>query len=326
GLGFLALASLPLLVDLLLPPPVTTMASTVRCELLLGSGILVLLPLLSGRAGNRPLLALLLAMLVPGIVWTVWPGVMAKGPQGVVDLRSWSGRHLEESLLSLQHPALRQGNPYFMDHRFRSGAIGVQKMDGQQRVFWLGRGKGPTSLLTRGLNGPDQGQTAAVVDASWEQATLPALHRFFRDALMEFEPDLVVLQVSPALLPGWIGEEADAYLGRITDRDYRRTYLDRLWEEQFEDAEPPVSERMGPPLRRFCALAAERGVALMLLTRAPRAGESNEWLETLRDAARESGTPLLMSPGPESNEAGRRFLREMVSEMGAILRADRQRR
>lgn len=326
GLGFGAVASLPLLAAVLFSSPATTMAATLRCALLLGSGLLLLLPLLSGRAGKRPLAALALGLLVPGIVWTVWPGAVKRDLPSVVDLRTWSGRHLEEPLLSLQHPALRLGNPYFVDHRFRSGAITVQKMDAQQRVFWLGRGKGPTSPLRQGLSGTEKGRMTEVVDASWAQASLPALHRFTRDVLTEFAPDLLVLQVSPALLPDWIGVSADTYLARITDPHYRRTYLDRLREEQFEDAEPSVSERLRPLLRRFCALAREQGVELLILARTTRAGESNEWLETVRDVARESGTPLLMAPASDSFAAGRSFLRELVTRVSSILRTQRQRR
>ncbi len=127
----------------------------------------------------------------------------------------WAGERQEDDLLFLTHPRFRLNNGWLARHRLRSGEHALQKAKGGQRVLTLGASCTWGFLLPPGAGlefparlagllqpprvdgGAPPGGTppVEVLNAAYMGAPGFVLLRTFRDVLVQFEPDVLVLML-----------------------------------------------------------------------------------------------------------------------------------
>ena len=248
----------------------------------------------------------------------------------------WSGPRQEEDLLHLTHPRFRLQNGWLARHRLRSGEHALEPPAGTRRVMFLGasctwgfRMPGAAGLdypsVLRSLLAAEDGGPVEVLNAAYPGATGFVLLRVFRDALVQYRPDVLVLSLYFADAHQLTQADEEACYARITAPGYERGPLswlatlatlraDQARRErllaQFEEAPGSVEPRWtgpadagSPPacwedtLRAFAAVCREQDVGLVLLFEpvaddAPRLWKT-EFLDVMRRVGRDEGVPVV---------------------------------
>jgi lysophospholipase L1-like esterase len=246
----------------------------------------------------------------------------APDPGAVASYAHWSGTRAHDDLLWIEHPLLRRWNPYLARHRFRGRSFPLSPAEGTHRVIVLGGSSTwgfrlpedsgadwPTQLQSV-LTARDVGNVE-VLNGAWSGATGDRLYRFFRDVLLEFEPDVVVLNLyyndAWALSQG----TEEEYYARTTADGYSRGWLDAwrdprevaagradlrrlmaatapnvgglagrttqaVWDEVAPGRRSPA-ERYGSMLERFARLTAREGLPLILVKEPMRDDQESLW-------------------------------------------------
>lgn len=235
------------------------------------------------------------------------PAVTASGAGR--DLRAWEGARLERDLLHLQHPGLRLLNPYLADHRFASGSLSLARTEGRSRVVLLGGApndggawREDSARLADRLGAI--GLEVEVADTRWPRATSSALSSFYRGVVAGFRPDVILLRITPGLLPPWPGMMEGEYLDRITAVHARRTLLDRLLEEPASEPAPPA-DRIGRWLERLVSLIRADGTDTVLVLAQSSDAGAEGFRSAVRTAAAGMDVPIVEvdGPGESSSEA-----------------------
>ncbi len=231
----------------------------------------------------------------------------------------WRGERLEPDLLYLTHPLARRWNHYLAQHRFRGRAFAVPKPPGTRRVIALGgsstwgfrlpvdlRADWPSQLeeLLATRDDPGGPVEVEVVNAAYPGAIGDRLYRLLRDALLPFEPDLVVLSLyyndsfalsrgneqqylAQVTAPGFTRPAWAALADQREDERSKRALKDimaafargkdehttaALW-DGLDHADPPSPpERFAAMLTRFAQLARDEQFELVLV-KEPVAGD-----------------------------------------------------
>lgn len=227
---------------------------------------------------------------------------------------------LAPDLLDFEHPLLRRWNFYLADHRFRKRTFSLAKSPGISRVLAVGTsstyGYGtdedwPT-LLERELRSPSFGaRKVEVLNGAYPGTASWRLLHFFKNVLLRFEPDVLVLslyyndsvglsqfdeiaaldrltQGRTGILDDFITRRAiDSGRRRFTalDLDFRAREFDALAAWDVPNLSPPP-ERFLAVIREFAQIARERGIALVLLQE-PIAGDRRRvWKDEFRGVFR----------------------------------------
>lgn len=222
-----------------------------------------------------------------------WPADMIRANS--LQVSNWSGDRLEKDFLHFQHPLYRRFNSYLAQHKFRSGFHELEKEEGMTRIIALGTSstygykvKIPypkrLEMLMR-----SKGYSVEVINAAYNGSDGLRLYYLFKNALLEFEPDIVTLNLFYNDSFAYTQLDHVAYLEKITAPSYSRSPLDVLRDEimirmggqrrkvlmqAFRDptkpslfdgasASPPA--RFEEVLRSYALLAKEQGIRLMLV-------------------------------------------------------------
>jgi|GEM_PF-1754050 len=322
-------------------------AGLLRWTGLLAALLLFLVVILRTSAGHAGRGCLLLLLVLAGVPLALRVGV----PDEAVlpDVRQynaryadWSGERLEEDLLYFTHPRFRQSNLWLAQHRLRSGRHTLAKPAGTRRVLALG------GSATWGFRMPPElhlewpavlaqqlGPRVELLNGSFVGAPGFVLLRSFRDVLLHYEPDVLVLSLYHADAAMLSQADEQAYYAEITAAGFRRGWLsdarvladlqpsreryERLvtylpthphalaeaWTGPVGEAFPPA--RYEAELRQFAALCAEHAVRLVLVLE-PLAGDApgvwkEEFYAAMRSVAADNGAPCV-DPRPALQAAG----------------------
>jgi len=215
----------------------------------------------------------------------------------------WSGDRIDEDLLHLMHPLVRRFHFQLADHRFRGRGFRKKAEAEVTRVLAVGtsstwglgvkEGEDYPTVLEQLLNAPTARDAGTprfeVMNAGVCGSVGHRLLRILEHQWMEFEPDVVTVNLrynDGAVLCG--PDEAE-YLERITTPEYSRSafgsFLDRLAQQEgvrgfgelrealvageelvwSEDRGPTPAARFESTLRGFADLCRDRGVQLILI-------------------------------------------------------------
>lgn len=308
----------------------------------LAAAVLLFLPVARGapRGAAGRACALLLAALagVPLAMRLAIPDELLRGDAEALRAHHvlWSGTRQEEDLLHLTHPRFRLQNGWLARHRLRSGEHALAPPAGARRVMFLGASctwgfRLPASAgldypaVVRSLLAGDADGPVEVLNAAYPGAPAFVLLRVFRDALVHYRPDVLVLAAYFADAHQLTQADEEAYYARITAPGARRgpfpalsTLLtlraDQARREGLLDgfldgptgAEPrwTGAPHAGTPpalweatLRDFAAACREHGVDLVLLFE-PVAGDAPrlwkaEFLEAMQRVGHDEGVPVV---------------------------------
>lgn len=312
-------------------------------------GVLLVLVLAHGRGLRAALLLLVGLAAVPcGLALSAGPPVSRAESLG----QGWAWfdvPHLAPGLAHVQHPMLRKWNTYLDAHALRGKHFAIPKPKGTVRVICLGT----SSTWGHGLDDASGLDYPAllgdllrkrlpevpidVVNAGVSGASTPRLLRFLDEALLEFEPDIVVLSLSFNDAVFLMRFDEQRWLSRFEEPDADIGWADRLrvaWEldrslvqaARFEALRPSFGDDSlaawraavpgdGPtPLDRFelslravVDLLQSRGIGLVLVKEAQRGDEPRFWKPEfyagIERIAAEHGAPVV-DPKPALEAAG----------------------
>jgi len=312
-------------------------------------GVLAVLALAHGRGWRAALLPLVGLLAVPvGLRAAAGPPVARQELLG----QGWAWfdvPRLEPGLAHVQHPMLRQWNYYLDSHAFRGRHFAIPKPPGTVRVMCLGTsstwghgideasGLDYPTLLGGMLRERLPELPIEVMNAGVSGASTPRLLRFLREALLDFDPDIVVFSLSfndAVFLTrfdehGWLTrlEEPGVHVGPIERLEAARD-LDRglarsgrfealrprfgedslaAWHAAVPGDGPTPLDRFEQSLRAVADLLQSRGIALVLVKEAQRGDESRPWKREFYDAIErigaEHGAPVV-DPKPALDAAG----------------------
>ncbi|MBM3985405.1 MAG: hypothetical protein FJ296_06920, partial [Planctomycetes bacterium] len=256
----------------------------------------------------------------------------------------WRGERLEDELVWLQHPLLRRWNYWLADHRFRDRQVPVERTPGVARVLVLGGSStwGYRIPSSSGMEWPAQLEgllrrrgAAEVLNGAYVGATGNRLYRLLRDALLPFEPDVVVLCVTFNDSSSRALGDEEAYYAQVSAPDAGRSWLgDRdarsvlarekavlsaivasipgdprssleQWRAAGLETSPP--ERFRRTLEDFASLCAQHGMRLVLV-KEPLAGDQRiVWKEEFYaaiDAVSAAHGLTVVDPTPALQAAG----------------------
>jgi lysophospholipase L1-like esterase len=256
---------------------------------------------------------------------------------------------LAPGLAYVQHPALRRWNHYLDTRALRGKHFAIPKPRGTVRVICLGTSStwGHGIAEGSGLDYPSQlGELLRerlpevpieVVNAGVSSQSTSRLLRLLRDALLEFEPDVVVFSLSYNDAFFLTQFDESRWLSRFEGPDADIGLLDRLalvWEserglDQFARFEalrsrygtdslaawraavpgdgPTPIDRFELGLAAVAELLQSRGIALVLVKEAQRGDEPRHWKPELYAAIDRIGAELglpVVDPKPALEAAG----------------------
>lgn len=248
-----------------------------------------------------------------------------------LSLADWSVDQLHDDLAHLEHPLLRRWNVYLAQHELRDRSYSLKKSGGT-RILALGTSsthgywvKAPYPFCLEHLL-KAEGHDVEMIIGAYPGATGPRLFPFFKNVLLEFEPDIVTLSLYYNDAYALTQFDESGYLAEVTEKPYSlidavRARLEfslgagliKRFEKRFEEngelpGDAPV--RFEAMLRDYAALAREKGVKLVLI-KEPVSGDMDRlWKREFRDAMDRVGaeysipvidpTPLLLERGGES--------------------------
>ncbi len=321
GVG--ACALLPLALAFVLVPRNNFTSDTVLFAGSCAAAVLGVHALVHGPRSRRPVLTTLALLLLAVGTWAVaLPHAIDE--RALVDgsdlnrmsYADWTGDRLDADLLSLQHPLLRRWNDWLARHRFRERIVSLQRRQGVPRVMTLGGSStwGYRIPPDSGADWPAQLERllqpqipVEVVNAGFVGATSNRLYHFFRESLLPFAPDVVVLCVSFNDSTAQAQGDEEAYLSALTEPGRRRSWIDdcfarkerdnerealtrvfealprdsrstlELWREVGMTSSPPM--RFERALRQFAELCKERGIRLVLVKEPVASGARMAWKE-----------------------------------------------
>jgi hypothetical protein len=322
-------------------------ANVLRWTGLLAVGLLFLVVVLRTPAGQAGRGCLLLLLALAGVPLALHAGVpdeavLSDVRQYSARYADWSGERLEEDLLYFTHPRFRQSNLWLAQHRLRSGTHSLHKPPGTRRVLTLGgsatwgfRLPPEQHLEWPALIASQLGPDVELLNGSFVGAPGFVLLRSFRDVLLHYEPDVLVLSLYHADAAMLSQADEQGYYAEITAPGFRRSWLsdarvladlrpsreryERLvtylpthpgalaeaWTGHVGEAFPPA--RYAAMLRQFAALCVEHHVRLVLVLE-PMAGDApgvwkEEFYAAMRSVAADCGAPCV-DPRPALQAAG----------------------
>jgi lysophospholipase L1-like esterase len=246
-----------------------------------------------------------------------------------LSLADWSVEALHDDLLHLEHPLLRRWNVYLAQHELRDRTYALKKKPGTTRIVALGASsthgywvKAPYPFCLEHLLN-EEGHDVEVIVGAYPGATGPRLLPFFKNVLLDFEPDIVTLSLYYNDAYALTQFDESAYLARVTEGSHSLldaakarveialgagvlARLERLFQEGG-DMSGEVPARFEAMLTDFARVCEANGVKLVLIKEPVKGDLERIWKREFRDAMDRVGaafglpvidpTPLLLERG-----------------------------
>lgn len=270
-----------------------------------------------------------------------WPTDFAR--LNAIPPTDWSGTRLSADLVHFQHPLSRRWDYYLVDHQIRGRTYPLKKPEKTVRILALGTsstyGYGSDTnyphLAGDELNEGRGGRSKVeVLNAGWPGSDGVRILQLFKNALIQFDPDIVTLSLSYNDSNNTTQFDLLQYFAEITAPEYERGYLtmfrerirfaiQRRWQQiltsrhaagdkdlldSWDESLVTPPDRFSAMLRAFADLCEARSIRLVLI-KEPMLGDRlfrDEYRAAMDTVGEERGLtvlhpePALMAEGGAS--------------------------